>query len=138
MTSFYISPSSFNYKQYSGLIAVARGFGWNPTWAWPRNAFHLDAFVPDWLVLKALKAIGRSDIFIALVPGTSSTNIEIGTAFTLCEELFLVSRDPVHFTQTGLCDAYITVLPRARRICCEVEEIPFMLRQEYIHLIRTG
>jgi len=79
--------------------------------------------------------LSGTDIFIATVPGTCSTCIEIGMAYTLCEEVFLVARDPVYFTQTGLSDAYLASLPGIKRICCEIDEIPEMLKKEYLNLI---
>jgi hypothetical protein len=138
MTTFYISPSCLAYKQYKNLLEAGLSFGWTPSWEWPHTTFHTDAFIHKNLISKALNAISRSDIFIAIVPGTASTNIEIGTAYTLCQELFLVAKDPVHFTQTGLADAHLSVLPGVKRICCDIEEIPLMLRQEYLHLIDAG
>ena len=138
MTTFYVSPSCLTYKQYKQLIAETVSFGWSPSWVWPHSVFHTDAFVSKCLASKGLNAIGRADIFIAVLPGTVSTNIEIGTAYTLCEEVFLVAKDPVYFTQTGLADAHLSVLPGVKRTCCEIADIPAMLKQEYVHLIDAG
>ncbi len=138
VTTFYISPSCLTYKQYKSLIAACTSFGWTLSWEWPHYAFHVDAFVNKTLISKALKGLARSEIFITYLPGTASTNIEIGTAYTLCEELFLVARDPVHFTQTGLADAHLSVLPGVKRICCNIKDIPKMLMQEYLYLIKKN
>ncbi len=135
ITTYYVSPSSFSYRQYRELNRDVDDFGWKCTWLWPHSCFHNDAFIDHELVTKALKGIARTDIFIAAVPGTASTNIEIGAAFFKCEELFLVTRDFVHFRQTGLCDAYLGTLPGIKRTCCEIKEIPKMLKREYPQLI---
>jgi hypothetical protein len=135
MTTFYISPSCLSYKQYKQLHEATCRFGWTSPWEWPHHCFHHDAFLSKPLFSKAFSGISQSDIFIALVPGTSSTNIEIGAAYTLCEEMILISKDPVYFTQTGLSDAHVSIMPGIKRICCEVHEIPQMLKNEYIYLI---
>ena len=124
-----------SYKQYRQLHVGILSFGWTTPWLWPQTAFQLETFISKKVLSKSLKAIGQSDIFIAVVPGTASTNIEIGAAFALCEEIFLVSKDPIHFTQTGLCDAHLSVLPGAKRVCCNIEEIPDFLRKEFLHLV---
>jgi len=137
MTTFYISPSCLSYKQYKRLVAAACSFGWSTSWEWPHRTFHTDAFIDKNQINRAITGLTRTDIFIALVPGTPSTNIEIGSAYTLCEEVLLISKDPVYFTQTGMADAYISALPGIKRICCDIEEIPVILKQEFLHLIKT-
>jgi hypothetical protein len=102
MTAFYISPSCLAYKQYKNLLEACLSFGWSPSWKWPHATFHNDAYIHKSLISKALNAISRTDIFIAVVPGTASTNIEIGTAYTLCQEIFLVAKDPVHLPRPVL------------------------------------
>jgi len=135
MTTFYVSPSSLSYKQYTTLISAGRSFGWTAPYVWPHEAFFTDAILKNCILKKAIRGISKADLFIARVPGTCSTCIEIGMAYTLCEEVFLASRDPVHFTQTGLSDAHLATLPSIRRVCCDIEEIPAMLEQEYLYLI---
>lgn len=135
MTSFYISPSSLTYRQYRQLMIDVSNLGWYPPWVWPRQCFCLDTMISKKTMHRVLKAMTLTDVFIALVPGTPSTNIEIGCAYSLCEEVFLVAKDPVHFTQTGLADAVVAILPDVRRVCCEPQEIPIMLQKEYPHLI---
>lgn len=135
MTTFYVSPSSLSYRHYKTIVSVAAAFGWTPQWVWPRGAFHPDVYFKPGILTGALKGLAGADIFIALIPGTCSTSIEIGMAYTLCEELFLVARDPVHFTQTGLSDAHLSALPGIKRVCCELNEIPEMLKKEYMNLI---
>ncbi len=137
MTTFYVSPSSLSYRQYSGLVSAASSFGWKAQWVWARESFRPEASFKTDTLSKVLKAFLQTDIFIATVPGTCSTCIEIGIAYTLCEEVFLVARDPVYFTQTGLSDTHLAALPGIKRTCCEIEEIPQMLRKEYLHLIDT-
>ncbi len=135
MTTFYVSPSSLSYKQYGTLISAGISFGWTAPFVWARESFHSDAYLKSCTLKNAIRAISKTDIFIARIPGTCSTCIEIGMAYTLCEEVFLASRDPVHYTQTGLADAHIAALPTIRRVCCDVDEIPYMLEQEYLYLI---
>ena len=135
MTTFYVSPSSLSYKQYSTIVSAAAGFGWKARWIWSREIFRPDAQVKADALAKMLKSFVHTDIFIATLPCTCSTCIEIGIAYTLCEEVFLVARDPVHFTQTGYSDAHLAVLPGIKRVCCTVDEIPAMLSKEYLHLI---
>ena len=138
MTTFYISPSCLSYKQYKELNVAATAFGWSTPWAWPGRCFQNDVFIDKDIIARALKGIARSDIFIAVIPGTASTNIEIGAAYFKCEELFLVSRTPVHFIQTGLCDVHLAMLPGIKRVCCEIAAIPAELRLEYLQLINAG
>jgi len=135
MTTFYLSPSCLSYKQYKQLHEATRLFGWTAPWEWPHHSFHHGAFLSKLIFSKAFNGISQSDIFIAVVPGTSSTNVEIGAAYTLCEEIVLVSKDPVYFTQTGLSDAHISIMPGIKRICCAIPEIPVMLKNEYRYLI---
>lgn len=135
MTNFYISPSSFSYREYNKLIIDISQLGWYPPWVWPRQCFCYDALISKKVIQRMLKALTLTDVFIACVPGTASTNIEIGAAYTLCEEVFLAAKDPVHFTQTGLSDAIVAVLPGVKRVCCEINEIPIMLQKEYPNLI---
>lgn len=136
MTAFYISPSSLTYKQYATLISVGESFGWVAPYVWSRESFYPDAYLKSSVLKKAIRGISKSDIFIGRVPGTCSTYIEIGMAYTLCEEVLITARDPVHYTQTALADAYLAALPNIRRVCCDIDEIPAMLGQEYLHLIR--
>lgn len=138
MTNFYISPSHLSCLEYMRLIDTGRSFGWHPTWIWPQETFLLDAHINQQQASGIFNGIAQADIFIASLPGTPSTNIEIGIAYTLCEELFLIAKDPVHFTQTGLADAHISLLPHIRRVCCDTREIPEALRQEYRYLIARG
>ena len=135
VTVFYISPSSLSFKQYTELVNNALSFGWSTSFVWPRSCFQCDAFIDKASIARAFTAIAGSDIFIAVVPGTASTNIEIGAAYMKCDGLFLVARDPVHFTQTGLCDSHLAMLPDINRVCCELEEIPSMLKLAYLHLV---
>ncbi len=135
MTSFYVSPSALTCRQYKELVKDTAAFGWKPTYIWPSQCFHEGAFISNHQTKRALKAISRTDIFIATLPGTSSSMVEIGLAYTLCEVLFLVAKDPVHFTQTGMGDAYISVLPGIKRVRCEFGEIASLLRQEFNQLI---
>ena len=137
MTTFYLSTSCLSYKQYLKLNEKIKRFGWTTPWEWPQQCFHTDAYISKQMVAKAVNSIARTDIFIAVLPGTPSAILEIGTAYTLCEEVFLVSKDPVYFTQTGLSDAYLSVLPGVTRICCDVNAIPQMLKQKYLHLIEA-
>ena len=135
MTTFYVSPSSLSYKQYSTIVSAASGFGWKPRWVWTREIFRPDALVKPEVLAKVLKSFVHTDIFIATMPCTCSTCVEIGIAYTLCEDVLLVARDPVHFTQTGLSDAYLAAMPGIKRACCTIEEIPAMLSKEYLNLI---
>jgi hypothetical protein len=135
VTNFYISPSYLSYSQYMDLIQTGRDFGWQPTWVWPQESFLVDAQIEQQLAAGAFNGIAQADIFITVLPGTPSTNIEIGIAYPLCEDLLLVANDPVHFTQTGLPDAHLSVLPSIKRVCCTVDEIPALLKTEYLYLI---
>lgn len=137
MVTFFVSSSTLTYNQYRQLIKALTAFGWKTTWAWPQSYFQDGAYLDEQQLTRALAAIARSDIYIATLPASCSSCLEIGIAFTLCEEICLLSRDPVHFTQTGLDDAYISVLPKAKRLCSSYEEIPALLRREYSHLIKT-
>jgi len=138
MTTFYVSPSSLSYRQYQVIVSAAISYGWTPRWVWPRQSFRPDVLFKPEILTRALKGLSSADIFIALVPGTFSTSIEIGMAYTLCEELFLVARNQVYFTQTGLADAHLSSLPGIKRICCEIDEIPEMLKKEYLNLVNPA
>lgn len=137
MTKIYVSPSCLTYRQYGTIIKAAYSYGWQPTWLWARQIFHADAFVSEEKALKALASIVHADIFLACLPGTTTTCVEIGAAYFMAQSVFLAAKDPVHFTQTGPCDAYLAVLPDIKRICCEAEDIPEKLKQEYYPLV-TG
>ncbi len=137
MTTFYISPSSLSYRQYAIIHTAALSYGWTAPWTWARESFRPDVHFKEATLKRALRGLGRADIFIAVIPGTGSTCIEIGMAYTLCEAMFLVARDPVHFTQTGLSDAHLSALPGIKRICCELNEIPSMLKKEYLYLVEA-
>ncbi len=134
MTNIYVSPSCLTYRQYSAIIKAAFSYGWQPSWIWSRQIFHSDAFVSEEDALKAMASIAHADIFAAYLPGTATANLEIGAAYFLAQSVFLAAKDPIHFTQTGPCDAYLAVLPDIKRVCCGAEEIPEMLRQEYATL----
>lgn len=131
MTTFYISPSSLSYAAYFKIHQAAEGFGWKAAWRWRRADFSPETLIENDALVKAVQALAKTDVFIALVPGTCSTNIEIGMAYSLCGTIFLACRDVVHFAQTGLSDAYISALPGITRVCCEPDEIPLMLKREY-------
>lgn len=131
MTTFYISPSSLPYAVYLNIHQAAEALGWKAAWQWRRADFNPEAQIERDALVKAVQALAKTDVFIAVVPGTCSTNIEIGMAYSLCGTIFLAGRDAVHFTQTGLSDAYISTLPGITRVCCEPHEIPMMLKREY-------
>lgn len=135
MTTFYISPSSLSFSKYAKIHAAASSFGWSASWNWRREAFYPDAIINQTTITRVMRALARTDVFIALVPGTCSTSIEIGMAYTLCESIFLAARAPVYFKQTGLSDAHMSALPNIKRVCCEFEDIPAMLKKEYSNLI---
>ncbi len=135
MTNIYLSPSCLTYRQYSAIIEAAYSCGWQPTWIWSRRVFHADAYISEEHALKAMAGIARADIFAAYLPGTVTTNLEIGAAYFQVQSVFLAAKDPVHFTQTGPCDAYLAVLPHIKRVCCSAENIPEKLRQEYSALV---
>ncbi len=137
MVTYFVSSSTLTYNQYRRLHKALSAFGWKATWTWPQSYFQESAYLDEQQLTRALAAIARTDIYIAILPASCSSCLEIGVAFTLCEEICLLSKDPVHFTQTGLDDAYISVLPKAKRLCCGFDEIPALIKQEYIHLIRT-
>ncbi len=135
MTSFYVSPSALRIKQYQYLVKYCVMFGWKARYIWPRETFGREIIINQKVLKCAATAIASSDIFIAFVPGTISTFIEIGIAYSRCEEVILVARDPVFFTQTGMADAHIANLPNIKRVCGDVADIPTLLQGEYDHLI---
>ena len=135
MTSFYVSPSALTMQQYQYIVKYCVVFGWKARFIWPKNIFRHDAIIKQSTLRKAANAIAASDIFIAFVPGTTSTCFEIGIAYSRCEEVLLIAKDPVYFTQTGMADAYIANLPNIKRICGELAEVPTLLQEEYDHLI---
>ncbi len=135
MTSFYVSPSSLTYKQYHAIVRACLSFGWCPKYVWPRDSFFPSSIIKKNILKKAATAIRNADIFIAYVPGSCSTSLEIGMAYNQCEEVLLIARDPVYFTQTGLADAHLATLPDLKRVCGDIDEIPAMLEQEYSYLI---
>jgi len=136
MVSFYLSPSNFCYHEYMKIIHGIMDLGWKPTHLWPVEAFKINSFLKSKALTQSVKAISRSDMFIAYVPGSNNTFFEVGLAYTLCEEMFLAAKDPVHFTQTGLADSYIASLDGIKRSCCKPAQIPSMLRKEYAYLIK--
>ena len=135
MTSFYVSPSALTMKQYQYIVKYCVVFGWKARFIWPKDVFRHDAIIKQCILKKAAKAIAASDIFIAFMPGTISTCFEIGIAYSRCEEVLLIAKDPVYFTQTGMADAYIAHLPNIKRICGDLTEVPTLLQEEYDHLI---
>lgn len=136
-TTFYLSPAGFTYLRYRQLLDTLCAYGWEPVLVWPKGAFHHEAMVEGALVTRVLNCLTLADIYIACLPGTASTHLEIGTAYARCRELFLTARDPVYFTQTGLADAYLALLPGARKVCCEPEQIPAMLARAYAPLVKN-
>ncbi len=137
MTSFYLSPSALTMHQYQFLLQYCIKLGWKARYVWPGELFGRDIIIKQSILKKAAKAIAASDIFIATVPGTVSTCFEIGIAYSRCEEVILVARNPVYFTQTGMADAFIANLPNIKRVCGELEDIPTLLQEEYCHLIKS-
>ncbi len=137
-SNFYVSPSSFTYLQYNALIAALKDCGWTPTWVWEQAYFSPDAIINQATQRALFKAMLKSDIFLAMLPGFASTSIEIGAAYILCEKIFLASRDPVYFKQTGPCDAHAAGLPGVEKLWCEAEEIPALLKCEFPYLIETN
>ncbi len=135
MTSFYVSPSALTMKQYQYLVECCISFGWKARYIWPRETFGHDVTVKQSVLKKAANAIAASDIFIAFVPGTISTCFEIGIAYKRCEEVLLVARDPIYFTQTGMADAHIANLPNIKRVCGDLKAVPTLLQEEFYHLI---
>jgi hypothetical protein len=57
------------------------------------------------------------------------------TAYMLCEEQVMVAKDPVYFAQTNLADPQLYQLPSIKRVCCTIDEIPALLKTEYLYLI---
>ena len=137
MISFYVAPSALTVQQYQFLVQYCINFGWKARYIWPRDVFGRDITINRNLLKKAANAIAASDLFIATVPGTISTCIELGIAYSRCEEVILVARDPVFFSQTGMADAHIANLPNIKRVCGELEDIPTLLQEEFCHLINT-
>lgn len=135
MNNFYLSPSNLTYHHYTSIVSRVLAFGWSCTYLWPKEAFKLDYFLNGKTLIRSIRALSRSDIFISYIPGTFSSCIELGMAYTLCEEVFLASRDPIHFTQTCLADAHLAALPKIKRVCCDIEDIPILLEQEYLYMI---
>ena len=135
MTSFYVSPSALTMRQYQYLVKYCVLFGWKPRFMWPKETFGHNYLVNQKVLKKAAKAIATSDIFIAFMPGTISTCFEVGIAYSRCEEVLLVAKDPIYFTQTGMADAHIATLPNIKRVCGDLAEIPTLLQEEYYHLI---
>ncbi len=137
MISFYLSPSNFPYYTYTKIMNGVLHLGWKPSHVWSVDAFKINTFLKSKALTLSVRAISRSDIFIAYMPGSNNAYFEVGLAYTLCEEVFLASKDPVHFTQTGLADSYISSLSGIKRTCCKADEIPLMLRQQYSYLIKS-
>ncbi len=138
MTTYYISPSYLSYMHYRLLIRTCRDMGWSPTFHWPQEAFAEMVPVDYKLASKVISAIAKADIFIAPLPGTPSTYVEAGLAYMLCEELVMVAKDPVYFAQTNLADTQLCQLPSIKRVCCAIDEIPTMLKKEYLYLIEKN
>ncbi len=135
MISFYVAPSALTMMQYQYLVKHCILFGWKARYIWAKESFGRDAIIKKSVLKKAATAIAASDIFIAFVPGSISTFIEIGIAYSRCEEVLLVAKDPIYFTQTGIADAHIANLPNIKRVCGDVVDIPTLLQEEYDHLI---
>ncbi len=137
MVKFYLSPSGLSLGQYEETIENIESIGWKAYRPWTKSAFEIDKVIKPEKIVEVMKTIFNTDLFIAVLPGNCSTFIEIGLAFNLCEEVILVARDPVHFTQTGPCDAYLSAMPRVKRLCCEVDELHKLLHKEYLYLPTT-
>ncbi len=110
-------------------------FGWKARYIWPRETFGHNIKIKQSVLKKAASAIAASDIFIAFIPGTISTSFEIGMAYSRCEEVLLVAKDPVYYIQTGIADAHIASLPNIKRICGDLADVPALLQEEFSHLI---
>ncbi len=137
MTKFYVSPSCLSFSQYSRLVDQISLLGWSPTWAWPHDSFHTDYLVGKTILLRALRAISAADIFIAFVPGTPSTILETGIAYTLCQEVVVVAANDVFFSNTGAADAHFAVLPGLKRLCCSIDGLPAALHTDYLYLVNS-
>lgn len=134
MTTYYLSPINYSYFDYLKTIHEINSFGWKVSMLWPEGAFR-DNYLKEKALAKAVRAISRSDLYIAYYPGTISMAFEIGLAYKCCGEVFIAAKDPVHFTQSGLADAYLTSLKGINRACCTRQAIPAMLRQQYLYLV---
>ncbi len=134
-TSFYVSPSGLNYEQYNEITAKLLSYGWTLTYRWPREAFCFNNSLKKDALAAAIRALYRTDIYIANLPATGSGHIEIGLAFSLCGEMVLCARDVVHFTQTSHGDAYLALLPSVKTAICNTNQIPILLEKEYHYLI---
>jgi hypothetical protein len=128
-----------SYINYANICNACTSFGWLSSWVWSRDSFRPNYLIYPSTLKQNIKALTRTDLFIACVPGTCSTQVEIGLAYSACEELFLCAKDPVYFQQTsGLGDAHMAALPGMRRAVCRPEEIPEALYSEYYHLVKTA
>ncbi len=135
MIKFYLSPNGLSFKQYSRLIEQLGTFGWKSSFVWPQMIFQKDLVYDQNLIARSLKSLISTDLYVALVPGSTSTQIEIGAAYMVCEDVILFSKDEVYFTHTGLADAYLSNLPHIGRFCCKTEKIPDLLKAHYAHLV---
>ncbi len=128
-----------SYPNYLNICNACNSYGWHSPWVWSRESFRPDCLIYPKTLTQCIKALARVDLFIACVPGTCSTLVEIGLAYSSCEEIFLCARDPVYFQQTiGLGDAHLAALPGIKRAVCRPEEIPKALRSEYYHLVKSA
>lgn len=128
-----------SYPNYFKICNACNAFGWQSPWVWSRESFSPTYLVYPKTLMQSIRALARVDIYIACLPGTCSTLIEIGLAYKTCEEVFLCAKDPVYFQQTtGLGDAHLAALPGIRRAVCTPEQIPESLRIEYRSLIQEA
>ncbi len=135
MIHFYLSPNGLSFKQYSRLLEQCGTFGWKSSFVWSQKIFQTDLEYDQVLISRSLKSLINTDLYVALVPGSTSTHIEIGAAYAVCEEVILISKNEVYFTHTGLADAYLSCLPDIRRFCSKTERIPDLLKTHCAHLI---
>lgn len=138
MVKFYLSPSGLSLAQYENSVRKIEALGWKGIRPWTKTSFELDKVIKPEKISQVIKSIYNADMFIGVLPGNCSTLIELGLAFNLCEEVVLVAKSPVYFTQTGPCDAYLSALPHVKRLCCEVDEMDKALYKEYLYLTKVA
>ncbi len=138
MTYFYLSPTSLSLNEYKYLISEINTYGWKLTFKWSDEAFQFNYKVEDRTLNKLIKALSKTDVFITTIPSTFSGAVELGIAYSLCEEVIICAKKPKLVTQTGMADALTTSLPRINKLCCKIEELPVKLKHEYINLVESN
>lgn len=132
---FYLSPGGFTCFEYSRACQDISDLGWELTWRWPPKTFDPDFKPTSTLTEKSVAAISQSELFIAMLPSNTNTQLEIGLAYVWCQEVALAARDAIYFTENNPACCHQSLLPGITRFVCSPQELSEHLRRHYLYLV---